>query len=327
MKHTRFWLPAFYCFVVALSTGLPGCSEDLTAPEVVGELSQLTDRGRSPDISGSSVIWRDRDPSSGFRTFRIRNVATGEESVVASFNHERVHPASPPRIAGNRVAWAEVNTVTDSAQVVVLDLTTGERLTFPARPGSTFPVLSEEAVAWIDQTGDHPDVVAYEFSTGVLHRITEDPALQLHPDVGNGLVVWDDRRNRDSGPGGSELFLYDLNTQEERRLVSGSGPSISSDRIVYISQTGIRLFDLARQADRDLSARKRGQTLPDMDGDHVVWMETSPGTRDILLLDLRTGKTVQISTDVAGLAPPRISDNRVVWQPEGGGILLFTIEQ
>lgn len=322
MKHTPRVPGPLSCALLLLSTCLTGC-DDPTEPRVIGQLTRLAGQGEHPDISGSRVVWRDTDPVAGGHALRVRDLSTGDDSVVVSFDADDVL-LSFPRIAGDRIAWVEGNTATDAGHVVVLDLTTGEEATFPAVPGSTFPALSEEGVAWVDRTGDSPALVAHEFATGVRHSLAAGGARPRSSDIAAGTVVWTDVRNQQLGR--PDVFVSSLSAPEERLLAGGSSPSISDGRVVYRTETGLRLFDLDRQTERELPARERSQVLPDIDGGHVVWMETGPGTRDIILLNLPTGNVVQLSTEGAGLAPPRISGDRVVWQAEGGGILLFTID-
>ncbi len=291
---------------------------------------QLNQTGRFPDISGNHVVWRGHDLATGEFNITLRDLRAGKDSILVRFEGD-VSPAAPPRIAGSRVAWVQRVGATregdlgGKGDLVVVDLETGERITFPVEAGRTFPALSEEAVVWVDVRLEPAQLLAYEFATGSVRPLTDGEVLPLSPAAGGRYIVWVGYRTSFAGSGDPEVFVHDLATGEKRRLTTAAGAAVSGDHVVVIGSRGLRVLRVSTKEELDPSSGDRSQVLPDVDGERVVWMETSPGRRDILLMDLGSGETRRINRSVAGLSRPAISGDRVVWQDEEGGVLLYTI--
>ncbi|MDP2939726.1 MAG: hypothetical protein Q8O13_06600 [Candidatus Omnitrophota bacterium] len=122
-------------------------------------------------------------------------------------------------------------------------------------------------------------------------QITTNPADQRYPDISGDRIVWEDYRN-----GNSDIYLYDLLTNEERRITT----------------------------------HPAAQWYPAISGDRIVWMDLRNGNYDIYLYDLSTHTEQQITTNPADQRYPAISGNRIVWQDYRSGnwdIYLYLINQ
>ncbi len=85
----------------------------------------------------------------------------------------------------------------------------------------------------------------------------------------------------------------------------------------------IRMSNLSTRQSERIYALPEGTypwVLPAIDGDRIVWaatleggLETAKSNYDVFLLDLKTGRVSQITTDEHAQVEPRISGNTIVW--------------
>ena len=115
-----------------------------------------------------------------------------------------------------------------------------EKAVNPNIAGQETPKIYGDIVVWADYRNDkstsiattNRDIFMKNLSTGKITQITNDPADQRNPDIYGNLIVWEDMRS-----GFSEIYGYDLRTQQETRIVGGTGgnifnPSISNNVLV-----------------------------------------------------------------------------------------------
>jgi len=136
-------------------------------------------------------------------------------------------------------------------------------------PSAQFdPAFDGQWVVWTDGRNDpsydpygervNPDIYGMELATRVVEPLCDHPAVQLYPDVRDGLVAWDDLRNAEDPNDNRytanwDIYLLDLDTRREVQVTSlpGSerGAQIWGRRVFFystdlIGQGAIFMVDL-----------------------------------------------------------------------------------
>lgn len=183
--------------------------------------------------------------------------------------------------------------------VFLLDLDTNEVTQLTAEEHAQMsPRIYGDTVVWLDarnQTQEHypfpSDVYAYDLSTGLETRITENTTVEGYNQVavGGSTIVWTDNRHADmdiaSHAGNdsaynNEIYAYDLNTGGERRLTTSP----------------------------------KNDQSPDISGNTVTWLRQEDYQKaDIFSYDLASGLETQVSNSGYAAFSPSIYDEKIVW--------------
>jgi beta propeller repeat protein len=238
------------------------------------------------------------------------NLNSHEKKQVLEIPDSRF--VSEPSIYEDKIVWASVDKDAwlqhglsstmkpePNWDVFILDLTTGEvkQLTNEEHAQMT-PRIYGDTVIWSDarnqDTDRYPfsyDIFAYDLKTGKETRITANTTVEgyNHASLSGNYVAWTDMRHADMSVAShasndsvynNEIYLYDLNTGEERRITT----SPQNDK------------------------------CPDIDGSRIVWLrQTSNQGGDVFIYDLETGEETQISHSGYVSSGHSISGNRIVW--------------
>lgn len=177
-----------------------------------------------------------------------------------------------PRILGRQVLYEGFQTYWHNIWIVDLDTLEHRNLT-NASFDQFFPAWDGNWVAWADSRNDgsidpfaeptNSDIYGMELPSAPERPICTHPAIQLHPAVGAGIVVWEDYRNaanpNDFRAANPNIDLYQLNleTMEESQLTSLPGPEtlprIHGRRVFFIApdligQDSLFMIDLDEAA-------------------------------------------------------------------------------
>jgi beta propeller repeat protein len=109
---------------------------------------------------------------------------------------------------------------------------------------------------------------------------------------------------------------------------------VSGDRVVWAElrsgNPDVFMYDFAVGIETRITDDPASQTLPDVSGDIVVWMDlrNDPGDQsntDIFLFDIATGLEGEVTVAPGRQSAPRIDGDRIVWndQRDGGYLVLF----
>ncbi|MBN2495461.1 MAG: hypothetical protein JXR96_12775 [Deltaproteobacteria bacterium] len=159
-----------------------------------------------PCISGDHIVWDDYIKGNTIEEIVLYTISTGESIYLT----DDLIPQFSPDIDGDNVVWTDL------------------------RNGEYFP-------------GDgyvNTDVYLYRISTGEYVQITTDEHDQEFPRIKGKYIAWKDLRNGIRGPDGvpdtTNIFVYNLETSEEKQVTFGQGymeccPRIYGDRLVYYS--------------------------------------------------------------------------------------------
>ena len=219
------------------------------------------DRSKYPSIWESKVAWVD------FRFFRessdssvdlnkrrnveiyYQDLSGGAEVRVTDAPYEQWRP----RIHGDHIVWYDLR---DPAQmdVFLYDISTGNEKNLTDHSADQWsPEVGERGVVWVDlRNGEgygglgpfwNTDIYFYEFATGETRQITTDPNDQLNPRIFGRYIVWNDLRDggraSNGYPSGANVYLYDLDTGQEKRVTwsehNEGGGVVAGDKILWWS--------------------------------------------------------------------------------------------
>lgn len=208
-------------------------------------------------IYGDMIVWTD------YRHFDFSTV-TGNVDVfgydLAREMEIRItdDPARQrfPRMHGNHVVWLDARNCEeneDDEEVYLYDLTTGEERNISNHPSLQLaPDVWGNGVVWTDlRNGEvhhssyaNADVYYHNIETGQTLRITDDPADQESARISGRYIFWNDLRNggrySNGYPYGADVYLYDLETAEEKRITwdpaNDYAARVAGERILWISQ-------------------------------------------------------------------------------------------
>jgi beta propeller repeat protein len=253
---------------------------------VPGTVAQLTTGSAAatqtaPAISGARVVWTEVASS-----FDIWYLDVGAGTPPLNLTQTPNEQEFLEDIDGTNVVFTHTG-ATSSGDIVLHDAASGGTATIaPAGGGAHFeqPAISGRYVVYVRVT-QKSDVDGYDLALGLpfSRPVTDDAALQVRPRISGTAIVWEDYR-----AGQADVYGY--------RIGAGAVP-----------------FAIATGA--------APERHPDVDGDRVVWVETTAAGDHLWLADLAAGTRRALSTVASAKLQPRISGNHVVWADDRSGTL------
>ncbi|UCH43044.1 MAG: hypothetical protein JSW16_00455 [Dehalococcoidales bacterium] len=183
------------------------------------------------------------------------------------------------------------------------------------------------------------DVFLLDLKTGELQQITTEEHAQTEPRIYGDTIVWLDTRHEAENryPHYYDVYAYDLNTNQERRLTSTNSImendlGISGDLVVWtdsryaeLSQDGyyrqhdnneIYVYNLTTGQEKRITTYPGNDCHPVIDDGRIVWLrEWEAREADIFLHDMKDSREIKISESgfVAYNSYPSIYKNLIVW--------------
>jgi beta propeller repeat protein len=296
MRNARLAALACLLFVGCGDTS----SIDRSGSAITGTKSQLstgdaTATQTEPAISGTRVVWTDTTTVSGSSDIWFLDLAsTAPARNLTNTPNENEFLED---IDGTNVVWTH-QSAPSPGDVVVYDTSTNAAVTVAASSSSIHfeqPAIQGRYVVY-QRVTTQADIDGFDNLLGLpfAQPVTNDAALQARPRVWGDLIVYEDYNS-----GNADIFGYHIST---------SGPPFA------------------------IATRATGETQPDVDGNHVVWVDdngntTPTGTDQIMLRDLATDTTRQLTTVASHKLQPRLSGIRLVWSDDRNGNLdVFTYD-
>ena len=250
------------------------------------------------DFQGDNLVWSDK--RNGNADIFIYNIKTNKESQVTDNKKDQIYP----RLFGNKVVWhdnrnlesysADNPIIFPNWDIYSYDiLKNNEESLVSASQTQYYPAIWENFVVWEDgrhKTGSDQliggDIYLLDLSNGKEVKITSTKK-SIKPLVNNRYVVYTDYRNN-KGYSENEIFLYDINKEEE-----------------------IKIFENERNSKRDFNI--------DISNDYVVWKDENYGDskKVIYIYSIKTGKTNTLED--TNTYKPNADNNQLVFTNKTNG--------
>lgn len=297
-----------------------------SAPKVVKEITLPSVQGFPfrPRISGDWVVDvrtnEDKACASTPIGVTIQNVMTGKSYTVYK------GLAGWPGMGGNLAAWTGKNehikgfctlkgdrsgSVTAS-NLMLVDVTTWNYYLPPLVNGPAFaPVVWDRFCAY---EGKGSKVWLLDLQSGNEQPVSNSTNQQRGPQIGNGLVVWEEYTNK------RQIHGYKISTGEELTITDDAGaehcsPYTDGKTVVWWGNSGgVWAYDVATGKKTQVS---KSGFYADVDNGIVVYLKSMGKEGSAAFgYDLGTGEEFRISSGEASCGPS-ISDNRVIWTSKG----------
>jgi beta propeller repeat protein len=241
----------------------------------------------TPAISGNLVVWTNTATVNGTQNSDIwyEDITVGRPAAVTQTPDQEVLED----IDGSNVVYSHLS-ATSAGDILVQDLsaTGSTQSVVQARAGVHYeqPTINGRYIVYVKYTGTQADIEGYDNVLGFpLPTITNDAVRQASPRVSGDYIVFEDYT---LGPSHPSVFGYQISTK---------GP-------VFRIATG-----------------PNNESMPDIDGNTVVWIESTATGDQVLSYDLTTRATTVLTTATSHKLLPRIGGNRVVWADDRNGNL------
>lgn len=283
-------------------------------PVVTAEAAQ-----RTPDISGSWVVWEDE--RWGYDDLWVKNLATGQERRLSAAAGQQAFPA----ISGTRVVAEDYRNGINS-NLYQYDAATGaEAVISPTGLIDRYsPDVHGDRVVWADQRTGNYDVYSKNLTSGVETRLVSDGGAQQDPAVGDTWAVWHDKRT--SAGSNGDIYGYKFSTGAVQAISTDAAmqehPDTSGNVVVWQDYRNDNWDIFARNmsgSETAVCANVADQTNPAISGNWVVWQDLRNGNYDIYAYNLSTRQERAICTAPGDQTSPAISGDWVVWQDERNG--------
>uniref|UniRef100_A0A831TE69 Uncharacterized protein n=1 Tax=Thermorudis peleae TaxID=1382356 RepID=A0A831TE69_9BACT len=265
--------------------------------QVVTVASGVTHPGRI-DVDGDIVVWDQADPTcpTGCPSVHAKNLTTGETFIVAD-SEGTVHDDAPA-ISGSWVVWLRIDPGTGYQAIMARDIgSMAEPIVLTERRREQLelspPVIDGEWVAWAEGDDDAPQhpLMLTRIGTGEPDMVSPDVRWGAF-EINGGVLVYIERSGSPGveGTTGVETLLARRLDTGETMIVRGPIPS--------------DIF---------------GPSAPVTDGQHVFWVEVSPGERypQIWGHDLTSGNTFRVTGYGINTGPQVVGD-WLVWGHRSG---------
>jgi len=183
------------------------------------------------------------------------------------------------------------------------------------------------------------DVFLLDLKTGEVQQITADEHAQTEPRIYGDIIVWLDTRHEAQNryPHYYDVYAYDLNTNQERRLtstnsimeqslgISGNFVVWSDSRYASLTSEGdyrqhdnneIYVYNLTTDQEKRITTYPGNDCHPVIEDGRIVWLrEWEAREADIFLHDMKDSREIKISESgfVAYNSYPSIYKNLIVW--------------
>lgn len=290
--------------ITAQVSGITGTTRHVTTDPAVQ---------RDPSISGDLVVFTDF--RAGNEDVWYADLATGVETQVTfAATAQKLHDVS-----GNRIVYSEspgrvhVYTVSPPSDVAI------------GAPGDQNPRIDGDIVAFERGPVGNTDIIAIDLSDPLLTEIviaaTGDS--EQSPSVSATHIAYE----RHTGGGDGDIVLYDLATNTET-IIAGTAaderrPDIDGDVVVYdliapTLDTNVAIHDLSTGTTQVLVA-PGNQSNAHISAGRLAYDDLTASNRDVMLRDIASGVTVEVTVNAATDFLNDIDGNRVVYTSNENG--------
>lgn len=203
-----------------------------------------------PDICGDLVVWADDRYNPSTHTLDVMLYDLGAETLTRVTNAPGTHGIGGPRVDNGKIVWCDDRS-DPAGDIYMYDVAMELESVVADEPGSeSQPDISGSNVVWTKSVAPIVWNVYYRDLTSLDPEVPLEAfltATQYYPSVAGNWVVWSDYRNGSMDTGATEVYLYDLTTQEVRSL---NGGSAIADFKHAVSEAGLVAWMDWRNGDR-----------------------------------------------------------------------------
>lgn len=207
-----------------------------------------------PKVYGDTIVWLDSRHVEGYHNPEVFDVYTydirrGQERRLTSFTSAEEHSLS---ISDNMVVWSDNrhadpevtihagNEPDYNNEIYIYNLTTNKERRVTTYPGNDhYPAIDGNRVVWLRQSDYlQADIFVFDLESGQEAQVSSSGYAVYNPAIHGDRVVWADARvskGNTSGDvimngqsGSADIYLYDLGTKQETRLVPSQTEGESS---------------------------------------------------------------------------------------------------
>jgi len=179
-------------------------------------------------------------------------------------------------------------------------------------------------MAWYEASWD---IFMKDTVSGQITRITDNKRTQGYPDIWDKYIVWQDNRNySDTGLGGFDIYLYNLDTGETKKISQTEGyhqnPLIKDNKVVWVDHRGgkkVYLYDIAADRQEKISSDSSRAVGVIFDGDNVAWVDFRNGGEDVYMYDAGAEKEKQITGGKDVYLKLTMDGGKVAWAEKDEG--------
>lgn len=153
-------------------------------------------------------------------------------------------------------------------------------------------------------------------------QITNDPANQGRPDVGDDVIVW-----KSNQAGNWDIYMYAIHsgiTSAVSTDPADQNVPVTNGRMIFWQDErngdeDVYMKDLLTGIEQPLIYGPGNQGMPAVSGNLLVYVDDANGHNEIYVMDLTTRQIQQVSSVPSNKWQPRISGTKVVWQDNRAG--------
>ncbi len=297
-----------------------------------GKVTPLTDdQGTSferPQVSGRWAVWIG---GGGRGDIYLRNLVSGATKRFSTQGY-----VESLRLVGDRLAWQE-NLPSGGGRLQLYDPARGAPQTIEDATGMHTFGMDRNHLVWVDGA-DPTQLYLHDLASGETTKLLEAAQPVGSVSISGQVVAWAERTGDRTTTRAYRLDGGDIKTLD---TFGPFCPDLKTDDRYVVwtggeSATGARARAYDTESDRaiELSSVDFQGSAASLDQGRVAWARffSGQGREVILVQDLATGATTQLSNGPFDSGPPVMSGGTAVWtlhnphyrSPHGHGVLVAT---
>jgi len=242
-----------------------------------------------PRTDGRYVVWEDRQDD-GTWDIWIKDLETADVAlpVTATADVDEKKPVvywpwvvyQTKAVANPEAPWQLKATNLLSAETQIVDTTTQDQLD---------PSIYKQRIVWQDFRDVGPgEIYSKDLRTGVVTRITDNPAGQYYPVIHKQWIVWADNRNLQL-----DLYAHNLNRHTEIQLTDTpedeTRPYLNGPWVVYQEDSAgeqrinLRTLHLNNLASVQLTNMETEKEKPSLASEQLIWVDSRNGHQQVMM--------------------------------------------
>jgi hypothetical protein len=201
-------------------------------------------------------------------------------------------------VDGNKVVYVDDELGYNNLWVHEIDTGASYPVTFESSDNYS-PAISGDYVAYVEEVNSAYEIRYTDLVTFMPYYVTRNNYDELNFSLDGGLVAWSIYEG-----GTANLYATEIGggtfTIAADSAAHETGPSIDGDRVAYLCNTAIDIYDRAtglttRVLEEDTHMKRNLH----LEGNVVYWSDKRNGNQntDVFMLDLETGRVHQLTSD------------------------------